>query len=149
MNKIMNIGLLGLLFFAISGCTSTVDDSAGSSVPGGKGIVNINNQQLQALLDKNVTLVDIRRPEEWSSGVIPGSKKVTFFTKDGAINSRLIQQLQQVAPTDKPVALICRTGSRTKVGALMIKTQLGYPTVYNVENGITHWYAEGRKIAKE
>ncbi|CAA6805459.1 MAG: Rhodanese [uncultured Thiotrichaceae bacterium] len=149
MKKIMNTGLLALAFLVISACTSTpVDKGTDSAVPSGKGIVNINNQELQVLMDKNVTLVDIRRPEEWSLGVIPGSKKVTFFMKDGSINPELIPQLKRVAPTDKPVALICRTGNRTQVGSLMIKTQLGYPTVYNVEKGITHWYSEGRAIAK-
>lgn len=149
MKTIMNIVLLGLMILGLSACTSTaVDESSNVTVPSGKGVVNINNQQLQALLDKKVTLVDIRRPEEWAQGVVPGSKKVTFFLRDGSINPELIPQLQRVAPTDKPVALICRTGNRTQVGALMIKTQLGYPTVYNVENGITQWFAEGRAITK-
>lgn len=149
MKKIINIGLLGLVLLVMSACTSNpVNENTGSTVQPGKGIVNINNQELQALLDKKVTLVDIRRPEEWALGVIPGSKKVTFFTKDGSINPELISQLKRVAPTDKPVALICRTGNRTRVGALMVKTQLGYPTVYNVEKGITHWYSEGRPIGK-
>lgn len=148
MKRIMNIGLLGFVFLVMSACTSTTVDESTSAVPSGKGVVNINNQQLQALIDKKVTLVDIRRPEEWALGIIPGSKKVTFFRKDGSINPDLISELKRVAPTDKPVALICRTGNRTQVGALMVKTQLGYPTVYNVEKGITHWYSEGRAIAK-
>lgn len=148
MKKRHTLGLLGLIFLMMSACTTTTvgDSTTTTPIPPGKGVVNINNQQLQALLDKNVTLVDIRRPEEWAQGIVPGSKKVTFFTKDGAINPQLIPQIKRVAPTDKPVALICRTGNRTQVGALMIKTQLGYPTVYNVEKGITDWYADGRKI---
>lgn len=149
MKTIINVVSLGLMFLVMSACTSTaVDTSSNSTIPSAKGVVNINNQQLQALLDKKVTLVDIRRPEEWALGVIPGSKKVTFFLKDGSINPELIPQLKRVAPTDKPVALICRTGNRTQVGALMIKTQLGYPTVYNVEKGITQWFVEGRAITK-
>ena len=121
-----------------------------SELPVQEGIINISNSQLQNLLDKNVTLVDIRRPEEWvETGVIPGSKKLTFFTKTGAINPKLVPELKKIAPTDKPVALICRTGNRTRIAAQMIKTQLDYKTVYNVEHGITKWIADGRKTVKK
>ena len=116
--------------------------------PTGTGIINISSDQLQSLIDKNVTLIDIRRPEEWAqTGVVAGSKKLTFFTRKG-INQNLVAELKAIAPADKPVALICRTGNRTGAGANMIVQQLGYTKVYNVQYGITKWIAEGRKTVK-
>ncbi|MEE9304236.1 MAG: rhodanese-like domain-containing protein [Thiotrichaceae bacterium] len=113
------------------------------------GVIHISNEQLQALMDKNITVVDIRRPEEWAeTGIVAGSKKLTFFSKTGAINPKLVPELKKIAPTDKPVILICRTGTRTRIAAQMIQVQLGYETVYNVEHGITKWIAGGRKVAK-
>ncbi len=123
--------------------------STSASIPKGSGIINISNEQLQTLIDKKITVVDIRRPEEWTeTGVVTGSKKLTFFSKTGAINPKLVPELKKIAPTDQPVVLICRTGSRTLIAAQMIKAQLGYETVYNVEHGITKWIADGRKVVK-
>ena len=128
--------------------TSTKSTST-KSIPASTGVVNISSDQLQTLIDKKVTLIDIRRPEEWAqTGVVASSKKITFFSASGAINPNLVAELKKVAPADKPVALICRTGNRTRVGSQMIQTQLGYKTVYNVEHGITKWIAEGRKTVK-
>jgi rhodanese-related sulfurtransferase len=128
--------------------TTGSNNATNVAIPTGTGIINVSNDQLQALLDKGVTLVDIRRPEEWKqTGVVPGSKKLTFFSGNG-INPNLATGIKKIAPVDKPVALICRTGNRTRVGAQMIQAQLGYKTVYNVERGITKWISEGRETVK-
>lgn len=131
-----------------SGKPETATSASNVTVPKGTGIINISNDQLQSLLEKGVTLVDIRRPEEWKqTGVVPGSKKLTFFIGNG-INPNLATEIKRIAPTDKPVVLICRTGNRTRVGAQMIQAQLGYKTVYNVERGIVKWISDGRKVIK-
>ena len=129
--------------------TDGSNDTSASIDTNKTGIINISSAQLQTLLDKKVTLIDIRRPEEWAqTGVVAGSKKLTFFSSTGAINPQLVPSLKRIAPSDKPVALICRTGNRSGVAAQMISTQLGYKTVYNVKDGITKWIAEGRKTVK-
>ncbi len=128
---------------------SNSDHQAVESTLAKTGVVNISSKQLQELRDKNVTLIDIRRPEEWAqTGVVPGSKKLTFFSKSGAINPQLVPELKKIAPIDKPVILICRTGNRTRVASQILTAQLGYKTVYNVTHGITRWVAEGNKTVK-
>lgn len=123
--------------------------NAAATVHDSQGVFHISNSQLQTLLDNDVTLIDIRRPEEWTAtGVVPGSEKLTFFSRSGAINPQLVPALQKIASPDQPVALICRTGNRTRVAAQIIKSQLGYTTVYNVEDGITRWISEGRAVVK-
>ena len=148
----INIALL----VTLTACNATVDKGADikksdteASIPQGEGVIHVSSAQLQKLLDQKVTLIDIRRPEEWAqTGVVAGSKKLTFFTKTGGINPNLVPGLKAIASADQPIALICRTGNRTKVAAQMITSQLGYKTVYNVKNGITKWIAEGRKTIK-
>ncbi len=159
MIKIKTLLFTTPLMLALTACNtgniSTEQSEASPSpsnsapIPASSGIINISSAQLQGLIDKKVTVVDIRRPEEWAeTGVVPSSKKLTFFSETGAINPKLVPELKKMAPADKPVVLICRTGSRTRVAALMIKAQLGYKTVYNVEHGITKWIADGRKTVK-
>jgi rhodanese-related sulfurtransferase len=154
-NQIRKISWLVVLaiFVTLMGCDAAVDiaaDDAKAVIPQGEGIITVSNAELTKLLAEKVTLIDIRRPEEWTqTGVVAGSKKLTVFNKNGSINPNLSTELQRIAPADKPVALICRTGNRTRVAAKMITTQLGYKTVYNVQHGITKWIAEGRATVKE
>lgn len=123
-------------------------NAAQTSVQQG-GVSNVSNTELQALLDQGVTLVDIRLPEEWQqTGVVEGSKLLTLFEKSGAVAPDFLANLQKVAPIDKPVALICRTGNRTRAGAEML-AQAGYPQVYNVTHGITGWIKEGKAVVQQ
>lgn len=111
-------------------------------------ITNVSNAELQDLLDKGVTLVDIRRAEEWQeTGVVAGSQRLTLFQGNGAVNANFLSDLKKVVPADKPVALICRTGNRTRAGSEML-TQAGYTQVYNVTQGITGWIKEGRPVVR-
>ncbi len=113
------------------------------------GYHNIDNNKLQALLDKGITLVDIRLPEEWKqTGIIKGSKTITFFERSGRINPNFVPEFTALVKPDQPVALICRTGNRTKAASEAITRQLGYKQVYNVTHGITRWIAEKRPVVK-
>ncbi len=112
-------------------------------------IEDIDNNQLQTLLDQGVTLVDIRLPDEWKqTGIIKDSKLLTLFDEKGAINPEFPSKINQIAPTNKPVAIICRTGNRTQIGAQML-SQAGYGQVYNVQRGITSWIKEGRPVVQQ
>lgn len=114
------------------------------------GYKNISNDELQTMMNKGVTIVDIRRPEEWlQTGIVKGSKTITLFDASGRIKQSFFSKLEQAAP-DKmaPIILICRTGNRTQAGSQMLVEHLGYTNVHNVRNGITSWMMEGRKTQK-
>lgn len=152
-NKLGHIALVvGLSLVSLTACfnggskTETTPSSTAS--PSATPIQNVSNSELQGLLDKGVTLVDIRTPGEWQeTGIIAGSKPITLFEESGAIAPSFVSKLQQAVSTDKPVALICRTGNRTQAGAQMLQ-QLGYKQVYNVTHGIKSWMAEGRNVSR-
>lgn len=111
-------------------------------------ITHISNAELQDLLNKGVTLVDIRRAEEWQeTGLVAGSQRLTLFQGNGAVAANFLSDLKKVVPADKPVALICRTGNRTRAGSEML-VQAGYTQVYNVTQGITGWIKEGREVVR-
>lgn len=113
------------------------------------GYSNINNAKLQELLDKNVLIVDIRRKEEWQqTGIVKGSKTITFFDRTGRINQEFVPQFTAIAKPDQPVILICRTGNRTKAASEAIAKQLGYKNVMNVTTGIMGWITQKRPVVK-
>ena len=114
------------------------------------GYTNVSNEELKALLEQGVTLVDIRRPEEWrQTGVIAGAHKITLFDGQGRIRPDFQQKFEAVTDPDKPVALICRTGNRTRVASRMLAQQLGYKKIYNVTHGITGWIRAGNPVVRE
>jgi rhodanese-related sulfurtransferase len=114
-----------------------------------QGVTDVSNEELEKLLGQGVTLVDIRTPEEWrQTGIIKGSQTITLFDQNGQVAEDFVSKLTAAAPTNQPVALICRTGSRTRAASAMITQQLGYKKVYNVSKGITDWIRSGKPIAQ-
>ena len=110
-------------------------------------VIKIDNAKLKQLMAAGVTVVDIRRPDEWQdAGLVEGSRLLTFFHdkeyKVYDIDEWMAGLAKIITSKDQPVILICRSGNRTgTVGALV--NEMGYKTVYAVEKGINLWIKEG------
>ena len=92
--------------------------------------------------DPEVTVVDVRTAEEHAQGYIPGTDFNIDVLEDG-YEAEAIAKL----PKDKPVAVYCRSGRRSRTAAeLLIKK--GFQKVYNLDKGILNWMEEGREINK-
>ncbi len=113
--------------------------------PAGEGgYVDVDNGALRALLDKGVTIVDVRRPEEWrSTGVVAGSRLLTAFDAAGRFNPEFPAAFAAMVGRDEDVVLICRTGNRSSVLARALAGSAGYTRVHNVSRGIVGWIGEG------
>jgi len=108
---------------------------------------NIENDQLQTMLENNVPIYDVRRPEEWyQTGVIEGSQLLTFVDANGRVQENFLSRFTTDVGKNDPVILICRTGSRTSTLARHLVEELGYTNVFNVDDGITQWLRENRPV---
>lgn len=108
---------------------------------------NLDNSQLKTLLEQDVSIIDIRRPEEWrQTGIIEDSKLLTFVDANGKINPEFLSRFTSTVSRDEPVILICRTGNRTSHLSRHLVEEMGYSNVYNVRNGIMQWIREGQPI---
>ena len=86
--------------------------------------------------DPEVVLIDVREPEEYAAGHIPG---VTLIPM-GEVPERLDE-----IPTDKTVITYCRSGNRS--GQVMqFLQQQGYDNVHNMEGGIIAWEQAGLPV---
>lgn len=105
------------------------------------GYDSLNVNEFEALLQKgNIQLVDVRTPSEYAEGHIPQSVNIDVLNTDFATNvdSTLIK--------DKPVAVYCRSGQRSKrAAAILVKK--GY-TVYELDNGFISWQQANKKTEK-
>jgi len=148
MKKILVL-TIPLLLFITTACDSATSSSGKASAGAVSLYTNINNSELAKLLEDKITLVDIRRPEEWKqTGIVAGSNMITLFDSRGRVNQDFVSELQKVSSPDKPVILICRTGNRTRAGSTMLVKQLGYKDVYNVTRGITGWIVDKRDVTR-
>ena len=101
-------------------------------------IAELKNEYLtQQLLDSKIPIVDIRTVGEWKqTGTLEGSIPIEFFNERGAYNiPGFLKTLNEKVDTTKPFALICRTGSRTKMVASYLSDTYNYK-VTNVTGGI-------------
>jgi len=74
-------------------------------------------------------LLDVRTPEEYEAGHIPGSKNVPVQT---------IDRILSVAENkDTPLYVYCRSGARSRQAVGMLE-QMGYTNVSNI-GGITDY----------
>lgn len=108
---------------------------------------NLDNEQLQVMLQKNIPIYDVRRATEWQqTGIIKGSQLLTYVDANGRLQENFLNRFTADVDKDDPVILICRTGSRTRSLAHYLIEELGYTNVYNVEDGITRWIREKRPV---
>jgi rhodanese-related sulfurtransferase len=111
---------------------------------------NVDSGQLKTLLAEGVPLYDIRRPEEWrETGVVEGSRKLTFVDASGQLNPEFLSRFTAEVDKNSPVVLICRSGNRTDTLARHLMEKLGYTRVYNVRHGIANWLSEGNSVARQ
>ncbi len=85
--------------------------------------------------DVDHILIDVRTPQEFASGHIPGAVNIAV--------EELAQRLNEV-PQDKPVVLYCRSGNRSGQAA-QILDRAGYGQIYDLGAIIT-WAEQGYPI---
>jgi rhodanese-related sulfurtransferase len=79
-----------------------------------------------------LTLVDIRRPEEWrQTGIAQGAARIDMRRPDFV--DALLRQVN--GDMNAPVGIICRTGNRTTQVQKALQDR-GFKQVYNIREGM-------------
>lgn len=108
-------------------------------------------QLIKLQKQQNALIIDIRSEKEWTTtGIIPGSHKLQFFSAAGKSNQKqwLFDLNQLKSSTDQPIILVCRSGSRSSfVADMLIKK--GVKNVHHLSTGIIPWIKAGNKINKD
>ncbi|MEX2443214.1 MAG: rhodanese-like domain-containing protein [Alkalispirochaeta sp.] len=82
-------------------------------------------------------IIDVRGRDEWDEGHIVGAHHIHV--------GHLSQRLDEI-PRNRPVALHCRAGDRSTLGASILR-HFGYDNVYNVTGGLSAWKAQGLPLS--
>ena len=93
------------------------------------------------ITDANVVVLDVRTEAEHAEGFIPG----THYNID-VLEETFTQVATETLPKDKPIALYCRSGNRSK-SAARILTENGYQVV-ELGTGVRGWQSAGKEVTK-
>lgn len=113
-------------------------------------VVSVEVENLGQLISKGIPLVDVRTPSEWQqTGVVSGSHTLTYFDDSGAVDrARWMKDFSKVAGPDQEVAIICRSGARSRIVAEFLDQQQHYRKVYTIEGGVIGWKALGNPTVR-
>ena len=113
---------------ALSGCAST--DSGTATVEAGavqRG-EHVDADTFRASLSDDVTILDVRAPQEFAEGHIAGAVNIDVSSPDFA------QQVSELDP-EGTYAVYCRSGNRSRT-AMAVMQDAGLSDVFGLEGGI-------------
>jgi hydroxyacylglutathione hydrolase len=86
-----------------------------------------------------VTIVDVRRQDEWDEGHIPDAVHIPL--------TALSHRLDEI-PLDAPVVVHCRGGTRGAIAASIFQRS-GRSDVANFTGGFAEWERSGREVSRD
>ncbi|MDQ3693292.1 MAG: rhodanese-like domain-containing protein [Chloroflexota bacterium] len=80
--------------------------------------------------------VDVREPEEWAAGHIPGALHIPL--------AELAARAAEI-PRGEPIILVCRVGGRSHLATEYLRG-LGYDRAVNFDGGMLAWEEAGHPV---
>ena len=97
----------------------------------------ISPQEAQGKLGGDAVFLDVREPNEWNLGHVPGAAHVPR----GMLESKIEQQL----PRDREIVVYCAAGNRSALAADTLQ-QMGYANVTSLAGGWRDWVQSGGAV---
>ena len=88
---------------------------------------------------EELTLLDVRQPNEYEAGHIPGAKLIPL--------PDILSRLDEI-DSNKTTVVYCAVGGRSRIAAQMIAAQ-GFSDVYNLSGGFKAWKGDAAFGAEE
>ncbi len=118
------------VIFVLAAMTACDADSQADS--GNNPVSKISAEDLKSMMDQESALiiVDVRTPEEFAEGYIPGAVNIPDTEIEAAAEDVLLDKAAMIV-------VYCRSGRRSAVSAKTL-SELGYTNVYDL-GGILDW----------
>jgi len=104
---------------------------------------NVTPDEVEKLLakDPKPIVLDVRTPDEFAEGHIPGATNVDAHDPDFA---KKVAQLDQ----KRPVIIHCAAGGRSSQMLPTVAAQK-FPEIYHMNKGFSAWSASGKPVEKK
>ena len=119
--------------------TSTTGPAAVATLPAPDAPQRVDATTFAAAIaTPGITLIDVRRPDEFSAGHIDGAVNYNLEGPDFAA------QIAALDPS-KTYAVYCHSGNRSQVAVAQM-SQAGIQHIYELQTGISGWQAVGYPV---
>lgn len=130
MKKVFYVIAMSLLSFLMGACGTP------------EGVENMDVEAFKsAIIEKDVQLVDVRTPAEYSEGHIAKAINLDVTSNNFA------QKATSALDKSQPVYVYCRTGGRSMQAAMILARQ-GYKVI-NLDSGIVGWIGAGNPVTSK
>ncbi len=99
-------------------------------------ISEVDTAEGERLLAEGWTLLDVREPDEYEQGAVPGSVHIPRGTLESSIENR-------ISDHSTPLVAMCAGGVRSAFAAVTL-AEMGYTNVVSMDGGFNRWKDEGR-----
>ena len=101
--------------------------------------LTVNEFETMIEQDQTAQLLDVRTPEEFAEGHLPGATNIDWRGEGFAEKAQKLDKA-------RPVLVYCRSGRRSAEAANVLDG-LGFKT-YNMKGGILAWTSEGKPVTQ-
>jgi rhodanese-related sulfurtransferase len=84
-------------------------------------------------------VIDVRTPEEFAEGHIPGARNVDFLGDD-------FEKQIAALPTDRPLIVHCAAGNRSSKAVVKISAMQKFAQIFHLKSGFNGWKAAGKPV---
>lgn len=121
------------LFFLATTLYACQQQSSKQPGPDGSFNIVLSVPEYQDLIARGgIQLVDVRTPQEFAEGHIDGAVNINVE------DEKFQNVVQSTLKKDQPVAVYCRTGSRSEMAREML-VKMGYNQLYDLKGGYLAW----------
>lgn len=89
----------------------------------------VDGAAAKALVASGAKVVDVRTPQEFASGHVPGAINIPY--------EEVGKRTAEIGPSSTQVVLYCRTGRRSAIAADALK-KAGFQDLYDMQS-VTNW----------
>jgi rhodanese-related sulfurtransferase len=117
----------------VAGCASPAASAAPEGSAKAALAATVSVAEAAALRDDGALVLDVREPDEWASGHVPGATLIPL----GELPSR-VGELER----NQRIVVVCRSGNRSAEGRDIL-LGAGFPAVTSLGGGMTDWAQAG------
>ena len=102
-------------------------------------IPEVQPAQLQSRLEagEQIVVIDVREPDEFAKGKVPGAYTIPRGVLEGQVDGRL--------PRESTVVLYCAGGARSALACKSL-AEMGFTKVENLQGGFSNWLNSGLPV---
>lgn len=129
----MRVYILLFLMLVSIGCSNRTDKNHENIQRNSSTSLLLSVDEYKKILEgEEIQLVDVRTPEEYNKGSLPGAKNIDYLNPD------LWEQSFEKFDKNKPIYIFCQSGNRSGKSIKLLE-EMGFKEIYDMEGGYNKW----------